>query len=116
MTNGELMATLKKTRPQKTISSKSLKAGASDKISVERVQIGIRLEKRMVKVLKALAEYLDVSLTELMESIVLHSFEGGGANAFMADILPKIEEIKKVYGMRYGVHDSERFLENSRAP
>lgn len=46
-------------------------------LEVERVQLGVRLEKRMVKVLKAVAEYFDVTLTELLESIVLHSFEGG---------------------------------------
>lgn len=81
------------------------------KIQVERAQIGVRLEKRMVKVLKAIAEYFDVSLTELLESIVLHSFEGKGASAFMDDVIPKIQEIKKVYGMNYGVHDSYRFIE-----
>lgn len=78
---------------------------------IERVQLGVRLEKRMVKVLKAVAEYFDVTLTDLLESIVLHSFEGGGANAFMDDVIPKIDEFKKVYGMNYGVHDNTRFSE-----
>jgi hypothetical protein len=80
-------------------------------IEIERVQLGIRLEKRMVKVLKAVAEYFDVTLTELMESIVLHSFEGGGANAFADDVIPKINEFKKIYGMNYGVHDNFQFNE-----
>src|SRR6266550_3930702 len=43
---------------------------------IERMQTGVRMEKRMVKVLKALAEYLDMSLGELLEIIVLQSFEG----------------------------------------
>ena len=43
---------------------------------IERVQTGIRFEKRALKVLKALAEYLDITLGDLMEGIVLHSFEG----------------------------------------
>lgn len=85
----------------------------TSQIPVERAQIGIRLEKRMVKVLKGVAEYFDVSLTELLESIVLHSFEGGGANAFTDDVIPKINEIKKVYGMNYGVHDSYRFIDSA---
>lgn len=80
-------------------------------LEVERVQLGVRLEKRMVKVLKAVAEYFDVTLTELLESIILHSFEGGGANAFMDDVIPKINEFKKIYGMDYGVHDNFRFSE-----
>lgn len=80
-------------------------------IEIERVQLGVRLEKRMVKVLKAVAEYFDVTLTDLLESIVLHSFEGGGANAFMDDVIPKINEFKKIYGMDYGVHDNFRFSE-----
>lgn len=85
---------------------------ATEKLPIERVQLGVRLEKRMVKVLKGVAEYFDVSLTELLESIVLHSFEGGGANAFADDVIPKIQEIKKVYGMDYGVHDGDRFVED----
>lgn len=80
-------------------------------LEIERVQIGIRLEKRMVKVLKAVAEYFDVTLTDLVESIVLHSFEGGGANAFTDDVIPKITEFKKIYNMNYGVHDNFRFSE-----
>jgi hypothetical protein len=92
----------------------SVKAKSAEKvIEVERVQIGVRLEKRMVKVLKAVAEYFDVTLTDLLESIVLHSFEGGGANAFTDDVIPKINEFKKIYGMSYGVHDNFRFSESA---
>jgi hypothetical protein len=83
-------------------------------IEIERVQIGVRLEKRMVKVLKAVAEYFDVTLTDLIESIVLHSFEGGGANAFTDDVIPKINEFKKIYRMDYGVHDNFQFSETKR--
>jgi len=90
---------------------KKLVKKTEDQIDIERVQIGVRLEKRMVKVLKAVAEYFDVTLTDLLESIVLHSFEGGGANAFNDDVIPKINEFKKIYGMRYGVHDNYRFRE-----
>jgi hypothetical protein len=44
--------------------------------SVERIQTGARMEKRMIKVLKALAEYLDITLGDLLEGIVLHAFVG----------------------------------------
>jgi len=49
-------------------------------------------------------------------AFILLSFEGGGANAFMDDVIPKIEEIKKIYGMNYGVHDSHRFIEKENRP
>jgi predicted DNA-binding ribbon-helix-helix protein len=44
--------------------------------TIERVQTGVRLEKRTLKVLKGLAEYLDLSLGDLLEGMVLHAFEG----------------------------------------
>jgi hypothetical protein len=84
-------------------------SGSEERISVERVQLGVRMEKRMVKVLKGIAEYFDVSLGELLEDIVLHSFEGGGANAFMPATLEKIKEFKKIYGMDYDVHSNYRW-------
>ena len=95
-----------------TKKTKRLRAKVAEtRLEIERVQLGVRLEKRMVKVLKAVAEYFDVTLTELLESIVLHSLEGGGANAFTDDVIPKIREFKKIYGMDYGVHDNSRFSE-----
>ena len=45
-------------------------------VAVERTQTGVRIETRMLKVLKALAEYLDMSLGDLIEGIVLHAFDG----------------------------------------
>src|SRR5947207_15460348 len=81
------------------------------KIPVERVQTGVRMEKRMLKVLKAMAEYSDMSLGELLEDIVLHSFEGGGACAFLPESLQRIKQLKEVYGMDYDVHASYRFVE-----
>src|SRR6478609_712184 len=45
-------------------------------IEIERVQTGVRLEKRMLKVLKAIAEQKDMTLGDLLEGIVLHAFEG----------------------------------------
>ena len=45
-------------------------------IEVERIQTGVRMEKRLLKVLKGLAELKDLSLGDLLEGIVLHAFEG----------------------------------------
>jgi hypothetical protein len=66
-------------------------------IIVERTQTGLRIEKRMLKVLKAVAEYHDVSLGDLVEGIVLHAFEG--KCAFGRESLARIKQLKEVYGL-----------------
>ncbi len=66
-----------------------------NQIQIERIQTGMRIEKRMVKVLKALAEYLDMTLGDLIEGIVLHAFDGKAP--FSDKTLKKIKEIKKIY-------------------
>jgi len=80
-------------------------------IPVERVQIGVRMEKRMVKVLKALAEYHDMSLGDLLEGIVLHAFER--TVPFGEETLQRIAQLKDVYGMDYGASASHKFTEIS---
>ncbi len=76
---------------------------------IERVQTGVRLEKRMLKVLKALAEYHDFSLGELLEGIVLHAFEN--KPPFTPETLQKIAQLKAVYGMDYDARMSHRLAE-----
>ena len=78
-------------------------------IAVERVQTGIRLEKRMLKVLKALAEYRDLTLGDLMEGIVLHAFEG--KPPFEKQTLKHIEDLKRIYGLTLRAGDSHRLKE-----
>ena len=80
-------------------------------IAVERVQIGVRIEKRMLKVLKGLAEYHDISLADLLEGIVLHAFEN--KTPFNEETLKCIRQLKDVYGMDYGVNASHRFKEDA---
>jgi hypothetical protein len=69
----------------------------SEPIIVERTQTGLRIEKRLLKVLKAVAEYHDVSLGDLVEGIVLHAFEG--KCAFGRESLARIKQLKEVYGL-----------------
>jgi hypothetical protein len=78
-------------------------------IKVERVQTGVRLEKRMVKVLKALAEYFDISLGDLLEGIVLHSFEG--KSPFEGEAIEKIAALKAIYEMDYDASASHHMIE-----
>ncbi len=76
---------------------------------IERVQTGIRFEKRTLKVLKALAEYLDLTLGDLMEGIVLHSFEGKAP--FSKETVERIGQIKELYGLDLTAQDSHRLAE-----
>src|ERR1700689_3317867 len=67
------------------------------RILVERVQTGVRMEKRLLKVLKALAEYHDMSLGDLLEGIVLHAFDG--KTPFSPASLERIRDLKKFYAL-----------------
>jgi hypothetical protein len=78
-------------------------------IPVERVQTGVRLEKRLVKVLKALAELKDLTLGDLLEGIVLHAFDGKAP--FSAETLKQIAELKRLYGMTLDSSASHRMIE-----
>ena len=86
----------------------SMKGPGKDLV-IERVQTGVRMEKRMVKVLKALAEYLDISLGDLLEGIVLHAF--ASKPPFSTQTLQQIARLKEVYGMDYGVEASHHLTE-----
>lgn len=76
---------------------------------IERSQSGVRLEKNILKSLKALAEYLDLSLSDLMEGIFLHVFEG--KSPFSEKTLKKIKEIKTVYELELTAKDSHKLIE-----
>lgn len=79
------------------------------KLIVERVQTGVRMEKRLLKVLKALAEYHDLTLGDLLEGIVLHAFEG--KCAFGANSLQRVKDLKKFYELDLDSGASHRLTE-----
>lgn len=79
---------------------------------VERVQTGVRLEKRLLKVLKALAELKDLSLGDLLEGIVLHAFEGKAP--FSAETLREVERLREVYRLELRAADSHQLEERRR--
>lgn len=81
---------------------------------IERVQTGVRLEKRLLKVLKALAELKDMTLGDLIEGIVLHAFEGKAA--FSAETLAQIAALKAVYGLDLDASASHRLSESGKGP
>jgi len=78
---------------------------------VQRVQTGVRMEKRILKVLKAFAEYKDMTLGDLIEGIVLHAFDGKAP--FGQDSLRRIADLKKFYGLDLNSAASHRLKEAS---
>lgn len=82
-------------------------------VAIERVQSGVRMERRLLKVLKGLAEYLDISLGDLLEGVVLHAFEG--KLAFDEPTLATVEQLKHVYGMDLTAADSHKMSEGTVA-
>jgi hypothetical protein len=82
-------------------------------LAVERIQTGVRLEKRLVKVLKALAEYKDVTLGDLIEGIVLHAFDG--RSAFSKETLDMIAKLKQIYGLDLDASASHRMSDRPAA-
>ncbi len=81
----------------------------TEPVRVQRVQTGVRIEKHLLKVLKGLAEYLDMTLGDLLEGITLASFEG--RSPFVTTTLAKIEQLKEVYGMDYGAERSHLMID-----
>jgi hypothetical protein len=82
-------------------------------VVVERVQTGVRMEKRMLKVLKAVSELKDMTLGDLLEGIVLHAFEGKLV-PFSPQTLKEIEQFKQLYGLTLKASDSHNLKEGKK--
>ena len=78
-------------------------------LEIERVQTGVKIEKRLLKVLKALAEYHDMTLGDLLEGIVLHAFEAKAP--FGKPTLERIGQLRRVYGLDLEARHSHRLRE-----
>lgn len=76
---------------------------------ITRTQTGVRIETSLLKVLKGLAEYLDMSLGDLLEGVVLHAFEGKAP--FGEETMLKINQLKAVYGCELTASDSHQLQE-----
>ena len=77
---------------------------------VTRTQTGVRIETSLLKVLKGLAEYTDLSLGDLLEGIVLHAFEGKAP--FQPYTQEVIAKLKAVYGCDLTAADSHMLEED----
>ena len=78
---------------------------------IERIQTGVRLERRTLKVLKGTAEYLDISLAELIECMALHAFDG--KKVFADRTLEKIAQLRTVYDLDLTSADSHQLREDT---
>ena len=76
---------------------------------IERVQTGMRIEKRTLTVLKAIAAEHEISLGDLIEGIVLHSFEG--RLPFTGESLKFIEKLRAAYRHDISADESHKLLE-----
>lgn len=79
------------------------------KTRIQRTQTGVRIESSLLKVLKGLAEYTDLTLGDLLEGIVLHAFEGKAP--FSAETEAVIAQLKAVYGCDLTAADSHKLVE-----
>ena len=87
---------------------------AGPAIPVERVDVPVRLEKRLAALLSDLAEYKRMSLTSCLEEILLHTCEalgGGVASPHTHRDLDHIQALKRKHGIDYDSHGSYRFVE-----
>jgi predicted DNA-binding ribbon-helix-helix protein len=85
--------------------------GSAKPIEIERVQTGVRMERRLLKVLKALAEYKNMTLGDLLEGIVLHAFDG--KSPFSAETLRKVAELKGIFELNLDAGASHRLKEKA---
>jgi len=83
----------------------------SKRLVVKRIQTGVRMERRVLKVLKALAEYKDMTLGDLLEGVVLHAFDGKAP--FTAQTRRKIAELKGIYELDLDARSSHRLREKA---
>jgi hypothetical protein len=85
------------------------KTKAAQRKRVDRVQVGARMEKTLVKVLKGLAGYLDISLGDLLEGMALHALEG--KVPFSKETLAQVGRLKTVYSLELTAKDSHQLVE-----
>jgi hypothetical protein len=82
---------------------------AGPPLEIERVDVEVRLEKRLAGLMHDLAEYKRMSLTSCLEETLLHTLEGVGPHT--KGQLRQIERLKQKHGIDYDSHASYRFVE-----
>jgi len=83
-------------------------------LKIERVDVPVRLEKRLAALLQDLAEHKGMSRNSCLEEILLHTCEplgDGVASPHTKQTLDHIQELKRKHGIDYDSHGSYRFVE-----
>lgn len=87
---------------------------AGPAVEIERVDVPVRLEKRLAALLQDLAEHKRMSLSSCLEEILLHTCEplgDGVASPHTKSQLRYIQKLKAKHGIDYDCHASYRFVE-----
>lgn len=87
-----------------------------DPVEIERVNVPVRLEKRLFGLVADLAEFKRMSVSSLLEEILLHTSEplgDGVASPHMRKQLDYIQALKKKHNIDYDSHASYRFVETT---
>ncbi len=82
------------------------------KQSVVRIQTGVRLEKRIFGVLKAVADLHGISLGDLIEGLALHAFDG--KVPFTPETRKKISSLREAFGLDLRAEDSHMLKEKKK--
>lgn len=89
--------------------------GAEEPLKIEREALDLRLEKRLLAVVRDLAASKGMDVNQMLEETLLHTFEpapgGGVASPHTAATLKLIEQLKQKHGIDYDTHASYRFTE-----
>ncbi len=99
---------------KKPVSRTTKNPPTAERLLVERVQTGVRIEKRLLKVLKGFAEFHDMTLGDLLEGIVLHAFDN--KTPFSPESLKRIALLKQIYGLDLDASASHLLKEKHAAP
>lgn len=99
---------MKKTAAKSPAKPKRRKPGPQT--SVDRILVGVRMEPKLVKVMKGLAELQDCALGELVERVFWHALEGNSVFAdrggkLASEMRHRIQSLKSVYGVNYSLED-----------
>jgi hypothetical protein len=78
---------------------------------IARVQTGVRIERRILQILKSVAAFHEISLGDLLEGIFLHAFEG--KPAFGDETMALIKTLRETYGFDLTAADSHMLLEDA---
>jgi len=101
-------------QPARPLKPAQAVTSAPPRMAVERVQTGFRMEKRLLKVLKAVAEFHDMALGDLVEGIVLHAFDG--RSAFGRESVQRIAEFKRLYGLELDASHAHKLVDIEPLP